>query len=67
MSVHLKTDPRLGPGSGDKMLLRLLAKKLGLGLASTRKKRAMQFGTSSARLEVNVGGGDGDKSLYDER
>lgn len=35
---------------GDKMLLRLAARKLGLVEASQRKKRAMQFGSYSARM-----------------
>lgn len=57
LPVHLKTDPRLSIGVGDKMLLRVLARKLGLFEASERKKRAMQFGCHSARME----GGEGDK------
>ncbi|GJJ09418.1 hypothetical protein Clacol_003640 [Clathrus columnatus] len=66
LSVHLKTDPRLDIGLGDKMLLRLLTKKLGLELASSRKKKAMQFGTCSARMENGISGGDGEKPLYEE-
>jgi len=54
LPVHLKVDPRLPLGLGDKLLLRLAARKLGLVLASSRKKKAMQFGTLSARME----GGD---------
>lgn len=57
LPIHLKVDPRLPEGKGEKMLLRLAAKKLGLDLACRRKKRAMQFGTRSARME----GGEGDK------
>ncbi|KAF9229524.1 hypothetical protein BS17DRAFT_26002 [Gyrodon lividus] len=57
LPVHLKMDPRLESGIGDKTLLRLAAKKIGLVEASARKKRAMQFGSHSARME----GGKGDR------
>ncbi|KAF4606907.1 hypothetical protein EYR38_000962 [Pleurotus pulmonarius] len=50
LPVHFKLDPRLETGLGDKMLLRLAARKLGLVEASQRKKRAMQFGSYSARM-----------------
>lgn len=61
LPVHYKMDPRLEQGVGDKMLLRLAARKVGVVEASERKKRAMQFGSRSARMEVglgNVGGRD---------
>jgi asparagine synthetase B (glutamine-hydrolysing) len=51
LPVHHKLDPRLDVGMGDKTLLRIVAHKLGLVEASTRKKRAMQFGSHSARME----------------
>ncbi|KAJ7783520.1 asparagine synthase-domain-containing protein [Mycena maculata] len=51
LPVHFKMDPRVETGLGDKMLLRLAAKKMGLAEASSRKKRAMQFGSHSARME----------------
>jgi asparagine synthetase B (glutamine-hydrolysing) len=51
LPVHFKVDPRAETGLGDKMLLRLAARKVGLVEASSRKKRAMQFGSHSARME----------------
>ena len=50
LPIHYKMDPRLDVGFGDKILLRYAARKIGLVEASTRKKRAMQFGSHSARM-----------------
>ncbi|KAG8758456.1 hypothetical protein FRC11_003639 [Ceratobasidium sp. 423] len=61
LPVQIKVDPRLthqkeglGAGLGDKTLLRLAAERLGLVLASRRTKRAMQFGSRSARMESST-------------
>lgn len=63
LPIYLKVDPRLRAGLGDKMLLRLAARRVGLELASHRKKRAMQFGSHSARMDIGVADTDGDKLL----
>ena len=56
LPVQLKLDPNLPLGFGDKMLLRYVARKLNLVEASSRKKRAMQFGSHSARMEGEKNG-----------
>ncbi|KAI9334277.1 asparagine synthase-domain-containing protein [Obelidium mucronatum] len=48
--VHIKTDPRLPRGVGDKLLLRQLAQSLGLNRASLEVKRAVQFGARTAKM-----------------
>ncbi|EJD04010.1 uncharacterized protein FOMMEDRAFT_167293 [Fomitiporia mediterranea MF3/22] len=63
LPVHHKVDPRLPLGLGDKMLLRLASRKVGLELASGRKKRAMQFGSHSARMEAGQSERRGDLLL----
>jgi asparagine synthetase B (glutamine-hydrolysing) len=51
LPVYIKTDPRYERAVGDKILLRLMAAELGLERASIEAKRAMQFGTRSAKME----------------
>ncbi|KAI6136811.1 asparagine synthase-domain-containing protein [Pisolithus sp. B1] len=60
LPVYLKLDPRLDVGKGDKTLLRLAARRVGLVEASARKKRAMQFGSHSARMAAGEGERRGD-------
>nr|KAJ3419774.1 Asparagine synthetase domain-containing protein 1 [Polyrhizophydium stewartii] len=53
MPVHLKTDPRLAKGVGDKLVLRLVASALGLTRAALEPKRAVQFGARTAKMETS--------------
>ncbi|GAA5859461.1 hypothetical protein JCM1840_004626 [Sporobolomyces johnsonii] len=55
LPVWLKCDPRFGEGVGDKMLLRLLARDLGLHDAAFLPKRAIHFGARTAKMELNTG------------
>ncbi|KZO99698.1 hypothetical protein CALVIDRAFT_476992 [Calocera viscosa TUFC12733] len=50
LPVEQKLNPLLPEGEGDKRLLRLAAASLGLCRAAGRRKRAMQFGSRSARM-----------------
>lgn len=50
LPVTLKTDLRRDRGIGDKLILRLLARNLGLIKSSSEPKRAIQFGARSAKL-----------------
>jgi asparagine synthetase B (glutamine-hydrolysing) len=49
LPAHIKLDPV--QDGGEKRLLRQVSASLGLVGASTRKKRALQFGSRSARME----------------
>jgi len=61
--VHLKADYRFGNGVGDKMLLRQLARDLGLVGAAGFAKRAIQFGAKSAKMQLDKQDSKGDAIL----
>lgn len=52
---------------GDKMILRLMAGRLGLDRTKGRKKRAMQFGARSAKMEVVEKEGKGKQVVGGEK
>ena len=60
LPIHLKLDYSFEPGIGDKLLLRALARELGLHGAAKFTKRAIQFGTRSARMELDGKDSKGD-------
>lgn len=51
LPIVSKCDLRYVEGVGDKSLIRVAAYQAGLVGAASKKKRAMQFGTRSARME----------------
>ncbi|EPQ30178.1 uncharacterized protein PFL1_02294 [Pseudozyma flocculosa PF-1] len=65
LPVPAKTDPRMGEGTGDKLLLRDLASSPSIGLvgAARLKKRAMQFGTRAAKIDEGQGNVKGHESI----
>ncbi|CAG8602481.1 28227_t:CDS:2, partial [Racocetra persica] len=50
LPIHIKADMRFPRGTGEKLLLRHVARKLGLINASMLWKRAIQFGAKTARM-----------------
>eukprot|EP00834_Sanchytrium_tribonematis_P005497 NODE_337_length_9297_cov_0.873994.p2 type:complete len:478 gc:universal NODE_337_length_9297_cov_0.873994:1138-2571(+) len=58
MPINLKCDPRLPMGNGDKRILRALAHKNGLLNCAVEPKRAIQFGSKTAKLECSKQKGD---------
>ncbi|BGP57132.1 hypothetical protein JCM8202v2_004772 [Rhodotorula sphaerocarpa] len=63
LPVWHKADMRFVEGVGDKMLLRMLARELGLLEAAVRKKRAIHFGARTAKMDFGDGRAKGTDSL----
>lgn len=61
--VWLKLDFRFSNGVGDKMLLRMLAKREGLKEAAELEKRAIHFGARTAKMELGSGKHKGETVL----
>ena len=57
LPIHVKCDLRLEEGQGDKRLLRLATRSVGMTKTAERVKRAMQFGTRSSKMGAKQGRG----------
>ena len=50
LPLELKCDMTLPPGEGDKLILREVARTIGVNQCSTLVKRAIQFGSRIAKV-----------------
>ncbi|CAG8647029.1 9749_t:CDS:2, partial [Cetraspora pellucida] len=63
LPMHIKADMRFPRGTGEKLLLRHVARRLGLINASTLWKRAIQFGAKTAKMTNERRGEKGDMKV----
>ena len=63
LPIWVKCNPSYGEGVGDKMILRMATKQLGLVETGKRAKRAMQFGTRSSKMSVSKGPKAGERKV----
>ncbi|RHZ45515.1 hypothetical protein Glove_673g46 [Diversispora epigaea] len=66
LPIHFKTDMRYPRGIGEKLLLRHVARKLGLLKASVLHKRAIQFGARTAKMTIEQKGERGNMKVIDD-
>ncbi|CAG8539269.1 9713_t:CDS:10 [Diversispora eburnea] len=66
LPIHFKADMRYPRGIGEKLLLRHVARKLGLLKASVLYKRAIQFGARTAKMTIEQKGERGNMKVIDE-
>ncbi|CAG8641261.1 14681_t:CDS:2, partial [Gigaspora rosea] len=63
LPMHIKADMRFSRGTGEKLLLRHVARKLGLANASMLWKRAIQFGAKTAKMTSETRGEKGNMKV----